>query len=53
MGREAYQNYDRVKEYQTFVYVNNLSWIHFQGLKKEAWRIATSSGCKLLVFHQV
>jgi hypothetical protein len=50
-GREAYQTYDLVKEFQTFVYVKKLSWIHVQGMKKEAWRIATSSSCKLLSFH--
>ena len=34
---KAYRTYDLVKECQTFVYhVNKLSWIHVQGMKKEA-----------------
>jgi hypothetical protein len=49
-GNEAYKTYDLVKESQTFVYVKNLSWIHVQGLNKEAWRIATTfNGCNLFM----
>jgi hypothetical protein len=39
--KRIYKTYDLIKESQTFV--KNLSWIHVQGMKKEAWRIAASS----------
>jgi hypothetical protein len=49
-GKEGiHETYDILKESQIFL--KNLSWIHVQGLKKEAWNIAASLGRKILSFH--